>query len=272
MLFRSSILEYFGVIDRLTKPPGEGGSYMDAFHLVIPTLPGFGFSGPTREAGWDTRRIAHAWIELMRGLGYERYGAAGGDWGSYVSLEMGRQAPEELIGAHVSQIFLAPPGGFSESGDLTQDDREAIKGLEWFDENMSSYDAVQSQQPETLAFALADSPAGWLAWVAQIFRDGVDDEFVLENAALYWLTGTIASAARIYYEHRHAKGSSEPTRVPVGLAMFKDDYKSFRSLAMKAHPKLIRWKAYEVGGHWPAFQVPEIWAADLREFFRAARI
>ena len=275
-----SIVEYLKVIEPLTNPraygrpsAGSGQASADAFHLVIPSLPGFGFSGPTHEPGWNPDRIARAWVKLMHGLGYERYGAVGNDWGSIISPEIGRFDPEHVVGVHVTQMFLTPSGDPAEFVDPTPDDLKVMEGLEWFHQNMSAYDALQRQQPQTLAFTLTDSPMGLLAWFCQIYREGedIDDDFVLTNASLYWLTETINSSMRIYYENAHADQPTEPTTTPIALAMFRDDWRTFRRLAERAHKNIVQWSEYDTGGHYAAHQVPELFVGDVRRFFHSLR-
>ncbi len=266
-----SVVEYLNAVDPLTSPEKHGGSPADAFHLVIPSLPGFGFSGPTREPGWNPDRIARAWIALMHGLGYDRYGAVGNDWGSFVSPQVGRFDPDHVVGVHVTQMFLTPSGDPAEIAGFPPEDLRALESLRWLHENMSAYSTLQSQQPQTLAFALSDSPAGLLAWLCQLYREGIDDDFVLTEASIYWLTGTIASSARIYYENAHGPQPTEPTTTPIGLAMFRNDWRTFRTLALRAHRNLVHWADYDVGGHWAAHQVPDVWAADVRTFFGPLR-
>ena len=265
-----SVFEYFRVIELLTNPRSEGAN---AFHLVIPSVPGFGFSGPTHEPGWNPERIARAWIELMHGLGYDHYGAVGNDWGSIISPQIGRFDPDHIVGIHVTQIFLAP----AHRGDLvdpTPEELIALESLDWFKKNMSAYDTLQSQQPQSLAFALTDSPLGLLAWFCLIYREGegIDDDFVLTNVSLYWLTGTIASSARIYYERDHMEHRlTEPINTPLGLAMFRDDARAFRRLADRAYKDIVQWTLYDSGGHYAAHQVPELLVGDIQRFFRSLR-
>lgn len=261
-----SVFEYIKVIDHLSNPKAYGSDPQDAFHLVIPSLPGFGFSGPTHEPGWNPGRIARAWIELMHGLGYERYGAVGNDWGTHISLLMGQLAPHHIIGTHVTQIFMTPSG---ELTDPTPEEQQALESLQWFEKNMAAYDKFQSQQPQTLAFALTNSFVGFLAWICQIYREGIEDDFVLTHACLYWLTGTIASSARIYYEYAHMEPVTEPNMTPVGLTMFRDDFKSFRRLAEQVHKNIIQWAEYDTSGHYAAYQVPDLLASEVRNFFRS---
>lgn len=266
-----SVFEHFNLIDHLTNPRAYGGDPGQAFHLVIPSLPGFGFSGPTHEAGWNPERIARAWIELMHGLGYERYGAVGSDWGSIISPFLGRFDPDHVVGVHVNQIFLYPSGDPAEFADATPDEQVSLAGQEWFNRNMSAYHAVQAQQPQSLAFALNDSPMGLLAWLCLIYREGIDDDFVLTHAALYWLTDTVASAARIYYEDAHMEQSTEPMAKPLGLSLFRNDGPGFRRLADRIYTNITQWSHYDVGSHFAAHQVPDVMAEDIRAFFEPLR-
>jgi pimeloyl-ACP methyl ester carboxylesterase len=266
-----SIAEFLDVIGPLTNPREHGGDPASAFQLVIPSLPGYGFSGPTTKRGWDTRRVATAWAALMRRLGYGRYGAAGNDWGSDVSLEVGRVDPESVVGVHVTQIFSLPAGAPGELAGLSQDELAAMEDLRWVEEHIGAYDQLQSQQPQTLAHALADSPVGLLGWHSQIFRGGVDADFVLTNVMLYWLTGTAASAMRLYYEVDKAEHPTQPTTVPVGLAQFADDFKSIRRFAERDHHNIISWNVYDRPGHFAAHQSPDLLVSDIREFFQGLR-
>jgi epoxide hydrolase len=250
----------------IIEPLSTGGQ---AFHLVIPSLPGFAFSGPTHEAGWNPERIAKALMELMRGLGYDRYGAVGNDWGSDISQQLAHLDAERLIGAHVTQIFLEPSD--SEAASLPPEDMGAWEGLKWLKGNLSSYAHVHREQPQTLAFALSDSPVGLLAWFSQLCREEVDLDFILTNASIYWFTETIASAARLYYEDTHMARIAEPTTIPIGVTMFANDFRSFRSLAERAHSNIVHWGEYDRGGHWAAYHAPELLVDDVRKFFAPLR-
>jgi pimeloyl-ACP methyl ester carboxylesterase len=260
-----SIVEYLKVIEPLTNP-ADGGQ---AFHLVIPSLPGFGFSGPTREKGWNRYRTARAWVELMRRLGYDRYGAAGNDGGSFVAPEMGRIDPEHVVGVHVTQIFSFPSGDPAEFEKITPAEQKGLEVLQWFYENKMSFNILHSQQPQTLSYAICDSPAGLLGWNSQLFGDtiDVDDDFILTNTMLYWLTGTATSATRFYYEDAKAEHPKEPTTVPLGLAMFEGDFISMRTFAERDHQNIVHWKSYDRGGHYAAHIVPDVLADDLRTFY-----
>jgi pimeloyl-ACP methyl ester carboxylesterase len=262
-----SIVEYLSVIDPLSNPRAHGGDPANAFHLVIPSLPGFGFSGPTRETGWNQYRTAKAWIELMRRLGYTRYGAVGNDMGSFISPEVGRFDPDHVIGVHVAQFYSFPSGDPAEFAALTPEERNELETLRWFRENKMAYNNLQSTQPQTLAYALLDSPVGQLAWSGQLFGDAVDRDFILTNVTLYWLTGTAGSAARMYYENMHADGPTGPTTTPIGLAAFANDFSGIRRFAERDHTNIVHWSVFDRGGHYAAHQEPELFIGDVQEFF-----
>jgi epoxide hydrolase len=266
-----SVVEYLDVIDPLSDPHAHGGDATDAFDLVIPSLPGFGFSGPTHERGWNRYRTAAAWAELMRRLGYERYGAVGNDAGSMISPELGRIDPDHVAGVHVTQIFSFPSGDPSEMADLSEEEQRELGTLQWFMENKISFNQLMSQQPQTLAYALLDSPVGLLAWNAQLFDEGMDPDFVLTNVMLYWLTGTAGSAARMYYEDAHATPPTEPTTAPTGVAAFAGDFSGIRRFADRDHSNIVRWSAFDHGGHFAASKVPDLLVGDVRAFFRDLR-
>ncbi|WP_181773976.1 epoxide hydrolase family protein [Amycolatopsis pittospori] len=263
----NSVVEYLGLIDQLTDPRANGGDAADAFHLVIPSLPGFGFSGPTREKGWNRYRTAKAWAELMRRLGYERYGTHGNDAGSFVAPELGRLDPEHVIGVHVTQLFSFPSGDPAEFEGMTEQELEYMQFLQGFNDDMSGYAKLQESAPQNLAHALADSPTGQLAWTAQLLASTSDDH-VLTNATLYWLTNTAASAARFYYEDKHTEHPTEPTTAPTGLASFAWDFRPLRRFADRDHANIVSWKEFDRGGHWATQDAPDLLLGDLRDFFR----
>ena len=248
--------------------PGSVAEFLDVlgplsrnFHLVVPSLPGFGFSGPTRERGWNVTRIAGAWVTLMRQLGYERFGAAGNDWGSTISPEIGRIAPEAVVGVHVTQIWTDTDQPIK---DPAPDERAALENHAWLADHLNAYAAVQSQQPQSLAYALTDSPVGLLGWHCLIYREGVDPDYVLDNVSIHWLTGTAGSAMRIYREFSRQKPrTGQDGGVPLGYAQFKDDYQPIRRLA----PAVTKWNKYDTGGHFAAHQTPDLVVQDLTEFF-----
>jgi pimeloyl-ACP methyl ester carboxylesterase len=266
-----SFVEFLDVIGPLTDPRSHGGDPADALHLVIPSLPGFAFSGPTHEAGWDRYRTARAWAELMRRLSYERYGTIGNDAGAFVAPEVGRADPDHVAGVHVTQIFSFPSGDPAEMEGLSEADQAALQHLQWFWEEMGAYNRMQASKPQNLAFALADSPAGQIAWSGQLFGDDVDPDFILTNVSIYWFTRTTASSMRFYYEDEHADHTREPSPVPIGLANFKGDFQSLRRFSERDYPNILSWNVYDSGGHYGAHQEPELFVEDARAFFRQVR-
>jgi pimeloyl-ACP methyl ester carboxylesterase len=269
-----SVVEYLDLIGPLTNPRAHGGNPADAFHLVVPSIPGVGFSGPTRHPGWDTRRTARAWVELMGRLGYERYGAHGNDAGSLISPEVGRSDPDRVVGVHVTQVFSFPSGDPSEFADMTEQDMAAMKFLEEFTSGGGlAYNAYQSAQPQTLAYALQDSPAGWLAWITQLYQRWGEPDYIITNAAIYWLTGTIGSSIRRYYADANPTTGppTEPTATPTGVAIFAEDFQSVRKFADRDHANIISWNYYERGSHFSPHDAPDLLLADIREFFRQLR-
>jgi pimeloyl-ACP methyl ester carboxylesterase len=260
-----SVVEYLRIIEPLTAA---------GFHLVIPSLPGFGFSGPTTAAGWGTARTARAWAELMRRLDYDRYGAVGNDAGSMISPELGRIDGEHVSGVHVTQLFAFPSGDPAELADMSPDDLQQLQQLQWFMDHKFSFNQLCSQQPQTLAHALADSPAGLLGWQlvllgADVMRkQPLDDDFILTNVAVYWLTNTAGSSIRFYYENAKAKASTEPTTVPIGLATFAGDFGGVRRFAEREHTNIVQWNTYQQpGGHYAAHLETDVLADDIHTFF-----
>jgi pimeloyl-ACP methyl ester carboxylesterase len=254
-----TVVEYLDVIPDLSQD----------FHLVIPSLPGFGFSGPTQEKGWNRYRMARAWVELMKRLGYDRYGAVGNDAGSLVSPEVGRLDPEHVVGVHVTQIFSFPSGNPAEFEGMTDEEQAALQHLQWFWQNMGAFNQLQAQSPQTLAHALADSPAGLLGWMGQLIA--LDDDFALTNITIHWLCRTEGSSMRLYYEDAKAEHPTEPTTVPIGLAGFANDFQSIRRFAERDHKNIVQWHRYDVAGHYAAHEVPDVLAKDVREFFNGLR-
>ncbi len=296
-----SVLEYLDVIGPLTDPAAYRGRPGDAFHLVIPSLPGFGFSTPLN-GPWDNRRTGAGWATLMQRLGYRRYGAAGNDAGSMISPEVGRADPGHVVGVHVTQVFSFPSGDPTEMADLSPQEQDAMATLAWFWENKGAFNVLHSQQPQTLAHALADSPAGMLAWHDQLLGTDVDDDFVLANTALYWLTNSAGSAIRFYHANANAhpdaastattdaagtattdaagtgtgsgSGSgSGPTTVPLGLCAAGDgDFKSIRRFADRDHAAITSWNIHpQVRGHYMAHTDPDVLIPDVRDFYRTLR-
>ncbi len=255
-----SVVEYLRAIGPMSRE----------FHLVIPSLPGYGFSGPTTDRGWDNLRIAKAWVELMGRLGYERFGAVGNDAGSMISPEIGRLAPERVVGVHVTQLFSFPTGDPAELEDLSDEEQAGMAVLKWFWEEKGAFNVLQSQQPQTVAHALSDSPAGLVGWLAQLFDEDLDDEFVLTNASIYWFTRTVGSSMRLYYENaRSGYHPSEPTTVPIALAMAEGDFRSIRRFCERDHKNIVSWKQLDppASGHYTAHTATDALTADIHEFF-----
>ncbi|WP_214319148.1 epoxide hydrolase family protein [Nonomuraea sediminis] len=257
----NTFVEYVGLIAELTA----GG-----FDVVIPSLPGFAFSGPTRERGWNAERTAAAWGELMRRLGYDRYGVHGNDAGAIVAPIQGRLSREHVIGVHVTQIFSFPSGDPGEMEGISPEDLQYLQFLQSFVSH-AVHDKVQEEQPQTIAHALADSPAGQLAWSGQLFGDALSKDDILTNATIYWITNTAASAARFYYENKRMKPDTEPTTVPMGLASFAYDFRPLRRFAERDHANIVSWNEYDRGSHWSAHDAPDLLVADIMEFFRELR-
>ncbi|MFD9426381.1 MULTISPECIES: epoxide hydrolase family protein [unclassified Streptomyces] len=281
-----SVAEFLDVIGPLSDPRAHGGDPADAFHLVIPSIPGYGFSNPLPEKGWDTARIARAWAELMARLGYDHYIAQGGDAGAVISLELGRTDPDHVLGVHVNMLMTFPSGDPAEFEGLTERDQARLGKLSRFDAELSGYMKLQQTRPQTLAYALTDSPVGQLAWIAEKFLDwtgaeqlpeeAVDRDRLLTIVSIYWLTATAGSSAQYYYEGaeavRAAAGGAvpPPLTVPVGVAVFPDDiFVPIRRFADRDIPTLIHWTEFEHGGHFAALEKPAELAGDVRTFARS---
>ena len=278
----SSVAEYLDVIGPLTDPPaGE-----QAFHLVIPSPPGYGCSGPTHGLGWGARRIAEAWAELMRRLGYRRYGAQGGDWASWISRELALVAPENVVGVHTNGLITFPSGDPAEMEGLTEVDLARMGSWERYMKELYGYKLIQSTKPLSLAYSLTDSPIGQLGWIVGVLREwtdcvdgpdeAIDRDRILTTAMLYWLTGTAHSSARSFVEtpdnaeHAAEEGVLDGLQkgvVPHGVAVFpKDVLAPVRRFAERDN-NIVRWTEYERGGTFPAMEQPASYVADVRAFF-----
>jgi pimeloyl-ACP methyl ester carboxylesterase len=287
-----SIIEQMKVIDRLTNPTAHGGSAADAFHVVIPSLPGHGFSGKPTELGWDPVRIARAWIVLMGRLGYPRYAAQGGDWGNAVTEQMALLAPPELIGVHTNMPATVPDdiaailatGGPAPST-LSADEKYAFDQLDTFYKHGLGYAQEMAGRPQTL-YGLDDSPVGLAAWmldhdarsqelIARVFDgrpEGLTRDDVLDNVTLYWLTNTAVSSARLYWESKLPFFAPKGVKIPMGVSAYPDEiYTAPRSWAEKAYPKLIHYGSLPKGGHFAAWEQPDAFTRELRETFRTLR-
>ncbi|GLY00458.1 MULTISPECIES: epoxide hydrolase family protein [Actinoplanes] len=281
-----SIAEFLPVIGPLTDPRAHGGDPADAFHLVIPSVPGFGLSGPVTETGWDITRIARAWAELMGRLGYRRYLAQGGDIGAWISLTLAGVDPAGVRGAHVNFLVTAPPSDPAAMRDLDATDQGRLRRLASFLDDGAGYMKLQATRPQTIAYALTDSPVGQLAWIVEKFRewadapkvpeDAVDRDLLLTDVMLYWLTATAGSSAHLYFEVADILPTAAtpppeqpPLPVPLGVAVYPhDSAHPIRSWADRAFPNIVRWTEFDRGGHFAALEEPDLYVDDLRAFHR----
>lgn len=275
-----SVIEFMRTIGPLTDPIAHGGKAEDAFHVVVPSLPGYGFSGKPAETGWDAYRIGKAWAELMRRLGYGRWFAQGGDWGAVVTHIMGAQAPEGLVGIHCNMaIARNKREDFTDPG---PEEQAAIAAGEHYKEHESGYSTQQSTRPQTIGYALVDSPvalAGWIyekmmTWTDNRGRpeDALTRDAILDNIMLYWLPGNGASAARLYWESFGAIGRSGPVMLPAGISTFpKEITKAPRKWSERILQNIVYWNDVDRGGHFAAWEQPELFVAELRACFARMR-
>jgi epoxide hydrolase len=275
-----SIVEFLDMIGPLTDPAAHGGDPADAFHLVIPSLPGYGFSGPLTETGWTDGRTAAALVELMARLGYDRYGVQGGDVGAFVGPLVGRAAPDRVIGVHVNALVTFPSGDPADMAALTEAERGRLGAMEQFQQRSGAYMQVQGTRPQTIGQSLVDSPSGLLAWIVDKFQDwtnpaallpedAVDRDRILTDVSIYWFTATAGSAAHTYYERFNDPAMwmpKERSTVPTGVAVFPTDI-SIRRFADKVN-NVAHWSEFDRGGHFAALEAPDLLTADVREFFR----
>jgi len=285
-----SILELLKVIGPLTDPTAHGGRAEDAFDLVIPSMPGYGFSGKPQGTGWNPDRMARAWDELMRRLGYTRYVSQGGDWGSVVSDVMARQAPSGLLGIHVNMPATVPPevakalkDGDPAPAGLSAAEKAAFEQLDALYTKGSGYAAMMVTRPQTLGYSLADSPAGLAAWFYDKFADwtysggeperSLTKDEMLDDITLYWLTNTGASSSQSYWEvYGGNPFNAVDISIPVGVTVFPGEiYRAPRSWAERSYHRLIYWNEVDKGGHFAAWEQPELFAAEIRAAFRPLR-
>jgi pimeloyl-ACP methyl ester carboxylesterase len=280
-----SVVEFFKVIGPLADPVAHGGSPEDAFHVVCPTLPGFGFSGKPTRTGWGTQRIADAWDQLMARLGYPRYGAQGGDWGARVTMDLGLRHPDHLVGIHLNMVPALPARGTQGAGsrgdDLTEAEKAALAALARHSQEGTGYSKQQSTRPQSVGYGLVDSPAMLAAWIVEKFHawsdhDGdpatvISRDEMLDNIMLYWLPATGASAARIYWES-FGKTEPAPITAPAGCSIFpKEIYRPSRRWAEPQFPQLRYWNELAQGGHFAALEQPETFVSEVRAAFRTFR-
>ncbi|TMM17166.1 MAG: alpha/beta fold hydrolase [Actinobacteria bacterium] len=274
-----SIVEFHKVIGPLADPAAHGGDPADAFHVVCPSLPGYGFSDKPDRQGWGVDRIARAWAVLMGRLGYQRYGAQGGDWGAAVTTSLGHQDVEHVAGIHLNMPVALPDP--SAMADLNESEQAALAALAHYDQWDSGYSKQQSTRPQTLGYGLVDSPAGECAWIVEKFWSWTDcdgdplkvltrDE-LLDNVMLYWVPAAGASSARLYWESLR-QFDREPVAVPTGCSIFpKEIIRSSRRWVEQRFSDLRHWNELEKGGHFAAFEQPEAFVDELRAFFRLVR-
>jgi pimeloyl-ACP methyl ester carboxylesterase len=273
-----SFVEFLEVIGPLTDPVAHGGTASDAFHLVIPSLPGYAFSDKPSAPGWDVRRTARAWTQLMARLGYDQYGAQGGDWGSVVTVSLGTQDPEHVVGIHLNMVFGFPEPDDSE---LTKEEQSSMAAYQYYDEWDSGYSKEQSTRPQTIGYALVDSPVGQCAWILEKFWAWTDTsgdpvkalgaDRILDNIMLYWLPRTGASSARMYWESARTL-SFDPVTVPMGGSVFpKEVFRASRRWAARQFQDIRYWSEPSVGGHFAAFEQPELFVDEVRACFRTVR-
>ena len=287
-----SIIEQMKIIGPLTDPVAHGGKAEDAFDVVIPSLPGYGFSGKPTATGWDPQRVARAWAVLMNRLGYTRYVAQGGDWGNAVTEQMALQQPAGLIGIHTNMPATVPPdidkaafaGAPAPSG-LSANEKHAYDQLAFFYKHGLGYANEMANRPQTL-YALADSPVGLAAWmldhdaasqalIARVFdgkTEGLTRDDILDNVTLYWLTNTAISSARLYWESKLAFFAPKGVPVPAAVSAFPDElYQAPRTWTEKAYPKLIHYNRLPKGGHFAAWEQPELFVGEMRAGFKSLR-
>jgi pimeloyl-ACP methyl ester carboxylesterase len=278
-----SVVEFLDLIGPLTDPVGHGGDEADAFHVVIPSHPGHGFSGPISKTGWNDGRTAAAFALLIDRLGYDRYAAQGGDVGAFILPALGRLAPDKVIGIHLNAHVTFPTGDPEDMAALTESEHERLAAFKDFQDDKSGYMQIQGTRPLTVSYGLMDSPVAQLAWITEKFKDwtdpaaelpddAVDRDRLLTNISIFWFTGTALSSANSYFERFHdasAWAPKERSTVPTAVAVFTTDV-AIRRFAERTDT-IVRWSEFERGGHFAAMEAPDLLLGDVREFFRSLR-
>ena len=275
-----SIVEFLKVIGPLTRPDQHGGDARDAFHVVCPALPGYGFSGKPAVPGWGVEKIADAWAVLMARLGYDRYVAQGGDWGALVTVNIGPHDPEHCAAIHLNMVVATPDP--DTMGDLTPAEQQALQGMAYYRDWDSGYSKQQSTRPQTLGYGLVDSPVGQMAWIFEKFwrwtdcdghpENALTRDEMLDNVMLYWLTRSGASSARLYWESFGNPRDGE-IATPTGCSIFpKEIFRCSRRWADRRYSNIIHWNELDRGGHFAAFEQPEMFVTEVRDCFRSMRL
>jgi microsomal epoxide hydrolase len=276
-----SIVEFLDVIEPLRDPEKHGGRKEDAFHVICPSLPGYGFSEPTRTRGWDPVRMADAFAELMSRLGYARYGAQGGDWGALVTSELALRHPAKVAGLHLNMALAVPVHGDTA---LTESEKADLAVMAQWQELEAGYQRIQGTKPQTLGYGLMDSPAGLAGWIVEKFRawsdcgGDVESAFtrdrLLTNIAVYWFNGTITSSTRLYYEVMRSPRLglfTSQVQVPTGVARFPKEIMRFPRRWVEQRYRVTHWSDQPRGGHFAAMEQPQLYVEDVRKFFRSVR-
>jgi len=273
--YPGSSVDYLDVIDRLVDPVKYGGRPEDAFDVVIPDAPGYGFSQPVTDAGWTVARVAEAYDSLMRRLGYGGYGIHGSDNGAMVARELGLLNPEGFLGLHVLQLFSFPSGDPSEFEKLEPADHAGLEHMQWF-QSVGGYNAMNASRPQTVAVGLSDSPAGLLAYseLFESFGNGtslVPLEKLLLEVSVAWFANAAAGMSRSYFDNARNQTEPQINHAPTGVAVFKDDFQTIRVFAERDNDNIVHWSRFDEGGHFAALERPDVLAGDIRAFFAGLR-
>jgi pimeloyl-ACP methyl ester carboxylesterase len=271
--YPGSFVDFLDMIGPLTDPVAHGGDAADAFSVVVPSIPGFGFSTPVEDRGWTMARAARTLDALMRRLGYDSYGTHGSDGGAMIARELGLLNPKGFLGGHVLQLFSFPSGDPAEFEKLTPKDYAGLEHMKWF-QSVGGYNAINASRPQTVAVGISDSPVGQLAWNELFLSFGNGTSLVTRNqilteVSLYWFTNTSATAGRFHLEEQRAGAEPAVNHARMGVAVFADDFQTIRVFAERDNSNIVHWSEFDRGGHYAALEVPELVVGDLRKFFAA---